>query len=78
MRQQRLQADAAHHREFRLPGQLERQEETPEESQQRRQREFEERQSRRRGNRKACKISDIFSGNPLVKEHYVGSIKTST
>ena len=57
---------AVHNREVRLPAQLERQEETPEESQQMRQREFEERQSRRRGNRKACNISDIFSGNESI------------
>ena len=76
-RQERLQMDAAHHRELRLPDQLERQAETPDESQQRRQQEFEDRESRRRGNKKACKISAIFSGNQLVKEHYIGSTKTN-
>ena len=77
MSQQRHDADAVRQHVVRLPGQLARAEETPEEALDRMQREFDERTGRQTANMKACHAEKIFSGDQLVPEHYVGSTKTT-
>ena len=77
MAQIRQEATAEACRNYRLPGQLARVEETENQSLARRQREFEERNERQPANKKACNASQIFNGEQMVKEHYIGSRTTS-
>ena len=77
LNQERHEIDAARQRETRLPDQLARAAQTPEQAQERMQRNFEDRTARLKGNKKACNASAIFCGDQIVKEHYIGSFTTN-
>ena len=65
--QQCHEQDRIHKRDNRIPGQLARGVETPQEAQSRIQMEFEKRSTNRRANKKGCQASLILKGDINVK-----------
>ena len=77
LRQQRHKVHADRKRTARLPGQIARAQETPQQAQERIQRNFEARAATAGASKKACNAKAILRGDQIVEEHYLGSTRTA-